>query len=204
MIGVIANILCFALNLYYYKILKVESNLMMAYFFTHAEFGLLILGMSIVLMIFCNCGVTSCSKTVMIMYKKVTLIYSIFLCIFIAYFLTLYKVEFGSRAGEATFSGKTEGGLIMSMFPGLNQNLATKKVIDQFNYLLIMSNLCNGLSLVVNILTVLLVKIVLKITIEVPPIVPPKIKSFDHLGMSTASLKRRRIISLDNSAVIRI
>ncbi|OQS54971.1 hypothetical protein EHP00_1336 [Ecytonucleospora hepatopenaei] len=204
MIGIMTNIGCFCVNFYHYKILRVESKLMMAYFITHSEFGLLLLGCNLVLLIFCNCGVTSCSKVVMKIYKKVAFFYSVFLAILVAYFLTLYKVEFGSKAGEATFSGNADGGMIFSLFTGLSQNLAVKKAIDQFNYILILTNINNILIIIINFITIFMVRIVLNIKIEVVLPDPPKIKTFEHVGMSTASLKRRRIISLDNSAVIRI
>ena len=191
LIGIILNIICFGVNLYYYKLLKVESSLMQPYFITHCELGLLVLGGNLVILIFCNCGVTSYNKVIMKMYKKTAIVYSFIIVCLVTYFLTLYIVEFNSRAGEAVYAGTQDGGFIMAMYSGNTNAVAVKNVTSQFKYILTTTCICDVLCIGINILSILLIKIIINIKLEVKEEPKPKIKEIEHAGMSTTSLKRR-------------
>lgn len=204
LIGIMMNISAIALNIYNYKMLRIESVLMMGYYITHTELGLFFLASNLIIMIFASCGITSARKSLMVVYNKISLGYSGILTLFVIYFMTIFKIEFESRAGEATNSNSAVGGLILGMFSNATPAVALKLTTNQFYFILMCSCACDIISVGINLLTVAMAKIILRIKITQAPTDLPKMESAQNVGLTTGSLKKMRIISLDDNAIITI
>ncbi|KAL6122334.1 hypothetical protein NUSPORA_00635 [Nucleospora cyclopteri] len=199
LIAVISNMLAICMNLYYYKMLRVESVLMAAYYLTYGDTSILCLGINLLIMAFSNCGVTSAKKIWMKMYVKIAGFYSVFLLIINTYLLTIYKIEFESRAGEAVNSKTPTGGLIIGMFSNTIPSIALRLTIKQFTYLLYTTALIHLLTIFINFINILIVKFIISIRINKQPIETPTIEDVCEAGMNTNVLEKRRIVSLRTS-----
>ena len=201
LIGILINLLVIAINIYNYKILKVESSLMSEYWITHTDIGLLFIGINLVVLIFANCGITSSYKTVMKIYCKISKWYSYLMTIFSIYFSTFYMIEFRSLAGSAIKSNSSISGLISAMFIGLPASVAINSTIKIFSFVLYSTIFSNAITILINFLTIGIMKIALNSQLLIPPPELPEISLTNQVGMTTNSLKKKRIISLDNSFI---
>ncbi|EED43912.1 hypothetical protein EBI_25823 [Enterocytozoon bieneusi H348] len=171
------------------------------YWITHTDIGLLFIGINLVVLIFANCGITSSYKTVMKIYCKISKWYSYLMTIFSIYFSTFYMIEFRSLAGSAIKSNSAISGLISAMFIGLPASVAINSTIKIFSFVLYSTIFSNAITILINFLTIGIMKIALNSQLLIPPPELPEISLTNQVGMTTNSLKKKRIISLDNSFI---
>ena len=121
--------------------------------------------------------------------------------IFSIYFSTFYMIEFRSLAGSAIKSNSSISGLISAMFIGLPASVSINSTIKIFSFVLYSTIFSNAITILINFLTIGIMKIALNSQLLIPPPELPEISLTNQVGMTTNSLKKKRIISLDNSFI---
>ncbi|ORD96940.1 hypothetical protein HERIO_1165 [Hepatospora eriocheir] len=191
---IVFNIYIITLNAYNYRLRELEKRIMKENNIVHFDTSILVVGMNLIVLIFGNFTVTTKSKCLIETYCSFIYYYNIFIALFCAYILSLYKIDFASKASQAIRPTDTTNTLLRTHF---NENPNGNVIFILKNYMFELYNwTCLGhvLTLCINYFNMFLFSYILSMKLKKSR---TRQTTQNHTaGMTDDQLKVRRAVQL--------